>query len=163
MFNRSNFGNSPFLYVKTAGSGDDRVAYLKFDVTNWTSAQIGNTRSTLQALSQTPTTPPMTTAVWPVADSTWVEGNGTIAIRNRTGGSGGSQLTGTSPGDGFDTDNNPAGEVIWDNTGHHGRADRQRPHRAQIVPDLLVRPDQLHPDAAGRGPEPDHRGRSQHG
>jgi len=114
-FNQANFGASPFLYVKTAGSGDSRVAYLKFDVSNWTSAQIGNATLYLTGALQTPTTPPITTAVWPVADSSWVEGNGTIAIHSRNGGSSGSQLTGTSPGDGFDTDNSPAGEIDWDN------------------------------------------------
>src|SRR5438105_9300917 len=114
-FNQTNFGASPFLYVKTAGSGDNRFAYLKFDVSNWSSAQIGNATLYLTGALQTPTTPAITTAVWPVADSSWVEGNGTIAIHSRNGGSSGSQLTGTAPGDGFDTDNSPAGEINWDN------------------------------------------------
>jgi uncharacterized delta-60 repeat protein len=114
-FNRTNFGDSPFLYVKTAGSGDSRVAYLKFDVGNWSSAQIGSATLYLAGALQTPTTPTIPVAVYPVADSSWVEGNGTIAVRNPSGGSGGSQLTGTSAGDGYDTDNSPAGEMVWDN------------------------------------------------
>src|SRR3954466_9180383 len=68
-FNRTNFGNSPFLYVKTAGSGDSRVAYLKFDVSNWSSGQIGNATLYLAGALQTPSTPTIPVAVYPVADS----------------------------------------------------------------------------------------------
>lgn len=114
-FNQANFGASRFLYVKTAGSGDTRIAFLKFDVGSWSADEIGNATLYLTGALQTPTTQPITAAVFPVADSNWVEGNGTIAIRNHSGGSGGSQLTGTSPGDGYDVDNNPGGEMTWDN------------------------------------------------
>src|SRR5436309_11529150 len=85
-FAGANFGNSPLLYVKTAGSGDSRVALLKFDVGNWSAAQIGNATLYLAGALQTPTTPPITTAIFPVNDSTWVEGNGTIAVRSQNGG-----------------------------------------------------------------------------
>ena len=110
-FNATNFGASDFLYVKTAGSGDSRVAYLKFDVSNWSADQIGNATLYLTGALQTPTTPPITAAVYPVAASNWVEGDGDIAIRNRSGGGGGTQLTGTAIGDGYDTDNSPGGEI----------------------------------------------------
>jgi uncharacterized delta-60 repeat protein len=114
-FNATNFGASDFLYVKTAGSGDSRVAYLKFDVSNWSADQIGNATLYLTGALQTPTTPPITAAIYPVAASNWVEGDGDIAVRNRSGGGGGTQLTGTAIGDGYDTDNSPAGEITWDN------------------------------------------------
>ena len=114
-FNQTNFGDSPYLYVKTAGSGDSRIAYLKFDVSDWSPEQVGSATLYLAGALQTPTTPAQTIGVFPVADSGWVEGNGTIAVRTRTGGSGGSQLTGTALGDGYDTDNSPAGEITWDN------------------------------------------------
>lgn len=115
-FEQANFGDSPFLYVKTPGSGDSRVAFLKFDVSGWSAAEMGNATLYLAAALQTPTTAPITAAVFPVADSGWVEGNGTIAVRNQNGGfGGGSQLTGTSPGDGFNTDNNPTNEIDWAN------------------------------------------------
>lgn len=115
-WDQANFGNSPFLYVKTAGSGDDRIAFLKFDVGSWSAAQIGNATLYLTGALQTPTTAAITAAVFPVADSGWVEGNGTIAVRSQNGGfGGGSQLTGTSPGDGFDTDNSPINEIDWAN------------------------------------------------
>ena len=70
---------------------------------------IGNATLYLTGALQTPGTPTIPVAVFPVADGSWVEGNGTIAIRNPGGGSGGSQLTGTAAGDGYDTDNSPAG------------------------------------------------------
>jgi uncharacterized delta-60 repeat protein len=114
-FNTTNFGASPYLYVKTAGSGDSRIAYLKFDVSGWTPEQVGNATLYLAGALQTPTTPAQTIGVFPVGPGDWVEGDGTIAIRNPTGGSGGSQLTGTALGDGYDRDNSPAGEITWDN------------------------------------------------
>lgn len=113
--NQTNFGASEFLYVKTAGSGDSRIAYLKFDVSNFDPTAVGNATLYLAGAVQTPTTPAIPVAVYPVADSSWVEGNGNIAIRTPGGGAGGSQLTGTATGDGFDRDNDPANEIDWDN------------------------------------------------
>ena len=114
-FEPVNFGASEFLYVKTAGSGNTRISFLKFNVANWTPSEIGTATLYLTGALQTPTTPPITAAVFPVADSTWVEGNGNIAVRTLSGGGGGSQLTGTATGDGFDKDNSPTGEVTWNN------------------------------------------------
>ena len=114
-FNQTNFGASSYLYVKTAGSGDSRIAYLKFDVSDWSAGQVGNATLYLAGALQTPTTPAQNIGVFPVADSGWVEGNGTVAVRSRTGGTSASQLTGTALGAGFDTDNSPAGELTWDN------------------------------------------------
>ena len=112
-WNTTNFGNSPFLYVKQAGSGDDRHALLRFNIGNF-DEEIGNATLYLAGALQTPSTPPIEIGIYPVADTNWVEGNGTIAVRDRDGGGGGSQLSGTSPGDGYDRDNSPSGEVTWD-------------------------------------------------
>jgi uncharacterized delta-60 repeat protein len=115
-WNNVNYGDSPFLYVKTAASGDDRIAFLRFDLGAYQASDIGNATLYLAGALQTPTTPPITAAIFPAADTNWVEGNGTIAIRNVANGlGGGSQLSGTTLGDGYNTDNSPAGEVTWDN------------------------------------------------
>jgi uncharacterized delta-60 repeat protein len=116
MWNNVNFGDSPYLYVKTAASGDDRIAFLRFDLSAYQASDIGNATLYLAGALQTPTTPAITAAIYPAADTNWVEGNGTVSIRNVANGQGGgSQLSGTSPGDGYNTDNSPAGEVTWDN------------------------------------------------
>ena len=114
-FEPINFGASEFLYVKTAGSGNSRIAYFKFDVGNLAPADIGNATLYLAGALQTPTTGPITVAAFPVADSTWVEGDGDIAVRTLSGGGGGTGLTSTAIGDGYDSDNDPAGEITWNN------------------------------------------------
>jgi len=94
----TNFGASPLLFVKTATSGDDRTAYLKFDLTGITS--LNNATLQLSGALESPQTPATDVGIFPVADSSWVEGDGTIVNR---------------AGDGFDTDNSPAGEITWNN------------------------------------------------
>ena len=93
-----NFGASPDLFVKNAAAGDSRTALLKFDlsaVQNISSAYLRGTASL-----EFPEATPVMMNVYPVADTSWVEGDGTINSRN---------------GNGADTDNSPPGEVTWNN------------------------------------------------
>ncbi len=94
----TNFGASPTLFVKNATSGDSRVAFLKFDLSHLTtlnSAVLKLSGSLLNSLAT-----PVDTGVYAVADTSWIEGSGTIV---------------DSIGDGFDTSNNPPGEMTWNN------------------------------------------------
>ncbi|HEX4793035.1 MAG TPA: DNRLRE domain-containing protein [Humisphaera sp.] len=94
----TNFGASPLLFVKKASSGDDRITFLKFDlsgISNITGATL-----TLTGKLQNNLSSPVDAGVFGVSDSSWVEGDGSIVNNN---------------GDGFDTDNSPAGEMTWNN------------------------------------------------
>ncbi len=97
-YQNTNFGASPLLFVKTPGSGDFRTAYLKFDLSN-----AGTIHSAILHLSGSllnPLATSVTTGVFPVSDTTWIAGNGAVA---------------DPIGDGFDTSNNPPGELTWNN------------------------------------------------
>ncbi|HWE97712.1 MAG TPA: DNRLRE domain-containing protein [Tepidisphaeraceae bacterium] len=94
----TNFGASPLLFVKNASSGDNRVTFLKFDLTGLTS--VNSAVLQLSGSLQTAQAPATDTGVYAVSDTSWVEGNGTIV---------------NSIGDGFDTDNSPSGEMTWNN------------------------------------------------
>ena len=98
----TNFGASPDLFVKTAASltsgGDTRYAYLKFDLTGVTT--INSAVLQLSGSLQNRTSPAVVTGVYAIPDSTWIEGNGNIV---------------DSIGDGYDTSNNPPGEITWNN------------------------------------------------
>ncbi|MDB5299424.1 MAG: conserved repeat domain protein, partial [Phycisphaerales bacterium] len=94
----TNFGASPLLFVKNASSGDNRVSFLKFDLSGVSS--INSAVLQLSASLQSSHATPTDMGVYAVSDSSWVEGDGNIV---------------NSIGDGFDTDNNPSGEMTWNN------------------------------------------------
>jgi uncharacterized delta-60 repeat protein len=94
----TNFGASPTLFVKNAASGDTRVAYLKFDLTGVTT--INSAVLQLSGSLENNLATPVATGVYGVANSSWIQGNGTIV---------------DSIGDGFDTSNLPPGEITFNN------------------------------------------------
>ena len=97
-YSLTNFGASPILFVKNASSGDDRMAFIKFDLTGVTS--INSAVLQLSGALQSSTATPATTGLFAVPTTSWIEGSGTIV---------------DSVGDGFDTSNNPPGEMTWNN------------------------------------------------
>jgi uncharacterized delta-60 repeat protein len=97
-YSLTNFGASPILFVKDASSGDNRVSFLKFDLTGVST--INSAVLQLTGALQSSTASPATTGVFAVPTTSWIEGNGTIV---------------DSVGDGFDTSNNPPGEMTWNN------------------------------------------------
>lgn len=97
-FALTNFGASPLLIVKQAQTGDDRISFLKFDLSGIST--VGNAVLQLTGKLGDQFASPVNTGVFGVADSSWVEGDGSIVNLN---------------GDGFDTDNNPPGEMTWNN------------------------------------------------
>ncbi|MDB5293475.1 MAG: conserved repeat domain protein, partial [Phycisphaerales bacterium] len=94
----TNFGASPLLFVKNASTGDNRVAFLKFDLSGVSS--INSAVLQLSGSLQSSQASPTDTGVYAVSDTSWVEGDGNIV---------------NSIGDGFDTDNTPVGEMTWNN------------------------------------------------
>ena len=116
----TNFGASPLLFVKNAASGDTRVAYLKFDLTGVTT--INSAVLQLSGSLENNLGTAVATGVYGVADSSWIQGNGTIA---------------DSIGDGFDTSNNPPGEMTFNNAPVIGiHRDRQHYRDPRYIPDL---------------------------
>ncbi|HET6246247.1 MAG TPA: DNRLRE domain-containing protein [Tepidisphaeraceae bacterium] len=97
-YSLTNFGASPILFVKDASTGDNRISFLKFDLSGVSS--INSAVLELSGALQTSTAAPATTGVFAVPTTNWIEGNGTIV---------------DSVGDGFDTSNNPPGEMTWNN------------------------------------------------
>ena len=73
----TNYGASPLLLVKNAASGDTRISFIKFDLTGVTT--ISSATLELSAALQNRTATPVDAGIYAVADSTWVEGSGTIA------------------------------------------------------------------------------------
>ena len=112
-----NHGDAPFLWVKTPGNGDERIAFLKFNISDFDAGEVGSAALYLSAALQAPTTPAIQIGVYGVSDSNWVEGNGNYGVRNRGGdaGNGAGQLSGTALGDSVDTDGSPTGEMNWNN------------------------------------------------
>jgi uncharacterized delta-60 repeat protein len=94
----TNFGASPLLFVKDANSGDNRVAYLKFDLSQFTA--IPSAILQVSGSLENNLAGPTTTGVYAVPDSSWKEGDGTIV---------------DSIGDGFDTNPKPASAMTWNN------------------------------------------------
>lgn len=97
-FALTNFGASPLLFVENGTNGDSRIAFLKFDISQFTtipSAILELSGSLLNDLGT-----PADTAVYPVADTSWDQGNGNIV---------------DSTGEGFDTNPVPADAMTWSN------------------------------------------------
>lgn len=98
VFALTDFGHAPLLMVKNANSGDSRISFLKFDLSGVSS--IGHAVLQFTAKLQNSLATPVDTGVYGVTDTSWVEGDGDIV---------------NNIGDGFDTDNVPAGEMTWNN------------------------------------------------
>lgn len=97
-YGATNFGASPALYVQNAGSGDSRVALVKFDLSGVSAINSAVLRAT--ATLERPESSAVHMNVYGVANTAWVEGDGTAPTFN---------------GNGADTDNSPAGEITWNN------------------------------------------------
>ncbi len=96
-FVSTNFGAAPLLYSKDA-SGDTREAYVKFDLSS--AGTIGTAVLRFDAMMQTNTSLATRVGIFGLTSADWPEGNGT---------------TSNASGDGTDTDNNPAGELTFNN------------------------------------------------
>ena len=94
----TNFGASPLLFVKSADTGDNRITFLKFDLSQFTS--IPSAILQLSGSLENNLAGPTTTGVYAVADSSWSEGDGTIV---------------DPIGDGSDTSPVPANAMTWNN------------------------------------------------
>lgn len=109
-----NYGASPFLWVKTQtpSGGDSRVAYLKFNIRDLEADEVGSATLYLTGALQSPNIPSIPVGVFAVDDDSWSAGDGNVSVRRRGApGGGGSQITGTSVGDGYDT----SGGMNWEN------------------------------------------------
>lgn len=95
-----NFGAAPYMIVKNPNGGDARAALVKFDLGSVGTITSGVLRAT--ASLEFPEATPYTMSVFPVTQTSWEEGDGTVDSRN---------------GNGTDTDNNPPGELTWNNAG----------------------------------------------
>jgi uncharacterized delta-60 repeat protein len=95
-----NFGAAPYLIVKNPNGGDARAALVEFDLSSVGTISSGILRAT--ASLEFPEATPYTMSVFPVTQTSWVEGDGTVNSRN---------------GNGTDTDNSPPGELTWNNGG----------------------------------------------
>src|SRR4051812_3699754 len=113
-FRPTNYGDSPILGVKSALSGDSRTSFLKFDISN-IGLGVASAKLQLTAGLQNGSNAASVTGVFPVEDTSWIEGDGQFAFRNRTDGGFDLNRHITGHGDGYDRDNDPEGELTWNN------------------------------------------------